>query len=380
MKEIIKIEIKRIIRLKNLLVIIGFVFMYSIISSINAINQYHVYDSSNQRILSARENLSESKKHQFALDEEMIKDTVARKNTNPHLYNRLVSTLIAANYDVYVEDLSADEIETFYSRWIAATTVNSAKTLSQKDIKSMEEMVARIPVPIQLGYAEGWKNVNDRMVDIVTSLVLITPFLVIPLFAKDPKTNMTDLCTATKYGKKDLTKARIIAGFTIASIIYVIALSIFALTTLLFFGFDGANLPIQSSLHYFFSPINLTYFQQFLWNACIGWAALLTLITLTLLVSVISKKVLTAALVLVFIIAIMILTPMDSNLHYYIGIFFPHNMTNFTNYYASPFMYHIFGSTILPHYMAILVSTVVVSIFTTLTVWISLKSLKQPLK
>lgn len=380
MKEIIKVEIKRIVRFRCFLLIIGIVLLYSISSSISALNQYHIYDSSNQSILSARENLRESKKHRFALDEEIIKDTVARKDTNPHLYNRLVSLLIAANYDVYVEDLTEEEIDAFYDRWIATATLNFTGLSPQKDIKTIEDMVTSIPLPIELGYAEGWKNVNDRMVDIVTLIVLITPFLVIPLFAKDPKTNMADLYTATKHGKKELLIARMIAGFTIGSIIYVTTLSIFSLTKLLLFGFNGANLPIQNSLNYFFSPINLTYFQQFLWNACIGWMALLVLIALALLVSVISKKVLTAALILVFLIAIMILMPMDFNFNYYVGNFLPHNMTNFSHYYVKPYIYNIFGSTFLLHHLVILVSIGLVALFTTLTMILSLKSLKQPLK
>lgn len=380
MKEIIKVEIKRILRFKYFLMMIGIVLLYSISSSISALNQYHIYDSSNQRILSARENIRESKKHHFALDEQIIKDTVSRKDTSPHLYNRLVSVLIAANYDVYVEDLTEDEITAFYDRWIATASLNFLGVSPQKDLKAMENMVASIPLPIELGYAEGWKNVNDRMVDIVTLIVLITPFLIIPLFAKDPKTNMADLYTATKHGKKELTIARIIAGFTIGSIIYVTTLSIFTLTKLLFFGFKGANLPIQSSLSYFFSPINITYFQQFLWNACFGWMALLVIIALALLISVVAKKVLTAALILVFIIAIMILTPMSFNFNYYVGNFLPHTMTNFSHYYVKPYIYHIFGNSFLLHHVVIFVSIGVVTVFTTLTTCISLKRLKLPLK
>jgi|GEM_PF-6369557 len=380
MIDIIKVESKRILNKRYFLILVGITFIYSLFSAFTAISHYHVRDSSGQIILQSWDNLRESKTHRFVLDEETIHQVVAGEKSSPYLYDRLLTLLVAANYDTAVEDLTPEEVSEFYDRRLERVKLNLSRMSKDEDAQVVEEKASWLVTPIELGYAEGWKNLNNRMIDIVTVIVLATPFVVIPLFAQDPKTKMQDLSMSTKFGKRKFVQAKIVAGFGVSSVIYVTSLSIYSLIQLMVFGFRGGNLPIQSSLNDFFSPYQLTFIQQYFLNIWIGWMALLLLVALTLLVSVLVKKVLSTAFVVLFLLLAMQLTPKSFELNYYIGNFFPYEMINFSAYYANPYVYRIFGNIIPLYFLVMIVALILVLVFVTATLILSLRNIKRPLK
>lgn len=327
MKEIINVEIKRVLNIKKFSIIYTFVLLFSVYSSLVAFNSYNVYDSYGNIIISASENLSESKLdiHKTFLDEETILSIVEGENSSLYLYNRALVTLIATNYEKPIEELTHEDISNFYDERIRNVKENFSGAFIFENIDRKADIAATLKIPIEIGYAEGWKNLNSSMVDFVTIIIYIIPFIILPIF--------------------------------------------------------GANLPIQSSINYLFSPYNITFLQQYLLNVVIGFMAMLILVSLTLLITILSGKILSSTMVVVFLLAAMPLLPNNMfTFNYYFRNFLPYNMVNFNMYYIRVYIYDIFGEIIPLYMLVIMVSFIIVSILLTANIIISNKKLKHPLQ
>lgn len=384
MKEIRRVERKRILSNKSFIIIIAVISIVSILSSLASLKKYNVYDQSGNVIISSKDNLKESKsdKHNKLLDEKTIKDVVERKDKSKFLYNSNLVTLIASNYEKKLEELTDEDISDFYNQRIINVEANIGGAAMVDDIKAVVQKAKNnLSTPIEIGYAEGWKNLNNDMIDFTTIIIFIIPFIIIPIFGEDPKIRMRQLYTATKYGKRDLVKAKVITGFVVGTIIYTTAISIFSISKLIIFGFKGANLPIQSSVKYLFCPYNLTYFQQYLINIFVGFMAMLFLVSLTLLVTSILEQILSSAVVVAFILAIMTMLPNNNfYFNYYFKNFLPYSMTNFNSYYIHPQIYNLFGKMIPTYMMVIVVVSVICIILSSTTLILSNIKLKRKFK
>lgn len=384
MKEIIRVERKRILSNKFFLIIIAVISIYSIISSFSSLKNYNIYDQSGNIIISNKDNLKESKldKHNKLLDEKAIKEVVERKDKSKFLYNSNIVTLIAANYDKKLEDLNDKDISNFYNQRIENVASNLGGAAFVEEIDAVVQKAKdNLRTPIEVGYAEGWKNLNNDLIDFTTIIIFIIPFIIIPIFGEDPKVKMKGLYTSTKYGKGDLVKGKIITGLSIGTIIYIISVGIFSISKLLILGFDGVNLPIQSSVKYLYCPYDLTYFEQYLINVFVGFMAMLFLVAITLLITSILEQILSSAIVVAFILVTMTMLPNNNfEFNHFFKNFLPYSMTNFNNYYIHPEIYNIFGKIIPMYILVPLVALIVCMISVTLTLFISNKKLKLKLK
>ncbi|MEG1311985.1 MAG: hypothetical protein RR835_10800 [Peptostreptococcaceae bacterium] len=383
MREIIMVEKKRILSNKSFIIISLAILTFSIFSSITSLKKYNVYDQSGNIIISSKDNLKESKldKHNKLLNEKTIREVVDRKDKSKFLYNSNLVTLVASNYEKKIEDLTDKDIDDFYNQRMVNVGVNLGGTAMIEDIEKVVSNSKELRKPIEIGYAEGWKNLNNDMIDFTTIIIFIVPFIILSIFGEDPKIRMKQLYTATKYGKKDLVKAKVITGFGVGTIIYITAIGIFSISKLMILGFKGVNLPIQSSVKYLFCPYNLTYFQQYLINVFVGFMAMLFLVSITLLVTSILEQILSSAVVVAFILVIMPMLPNNNfEFNHYFKNFLPYSMTNFNSYYIHPEIYTIFGEIIPMYILVILMAFIVCFISTLFILFVSNKKLSRGLK
>lgn len=384
MKEIVRVERKRILSNKFFLILIAIISVVSIINSLSSLKKYNVYDQSGNIIISSKDNLKESKldKHNRLLDEKAIKDVVERKDKSKFLYNSNIVTLVAANYDKKLEDLTYEDISNFYNQRIANVAGNIGGAALVDDIDAVVQKAKNnLTTPIEIGYAEGWKNLNNDLIDFTTIIIFLIPFIIIPIFGEDPKVKMKGLYTSTKYGKRDLVKGKIITGLSVGTIIYIISVGIFSISKLLVLGFKGANLPIQSSVKYLYCPYDLTYFEQCLINVFVGFMAMLFLVAITLLITSILEQILSSAIVVSFILVTMTMLPNNNfEFNHFFKNFLPYSMTNFNNYYIHPEIYSIFN-TIIPTYVLVIIISLIISVLSISAVFIiSNMKLKNKLK
>lgn len=372
MKEIIKVERKRILGIKTLIIILTAVLVFSIITTVDSLKSYDVFGSSGETAILSRDNLKESKqdKHNAVLDKSKMQEVVDRKDKSRFLYNHNLLRFLSYSYkDIKVEDLTEKDLDNYYIHRID----NIRESLSTSPIKHTKDQkeylinkAEKMEIPLKIGYAEGWKNLNSSMVDFSILLVVLVSILILPMFVHDPKTKMRELYISTKHGKKTLIKCRLIAGFQVGLIIYGLGTGIFSLVKFIVYGIKGGSLPIQNSITYFLSVYNITYFQQYLINVILGFVAILFIVSIVFLFTSFVDQLLSGAVLVVFLWITMIIGN-DNGMEHYLFNFLPYKLTDFNNYYINSEVYTIFGKHILSSIWVIVISFLVAIIMTSIT-------------
>lgn len=387
MREIIRVERKRILNLRSFLLISIVILIFSLFNSKKSLEKYNVYDSSGTIIISSKENLRESrlKKHNLILNKKTLKEVVDRKDTSRYLYNFNLVRLVSFNYkDKKVDELTENDIEKFYSQRISNLRNYLEENLiyyTDKDIGYLISKGKELKTPLKTGYSEGWKNLNNDMADFTLIILGVISIIILPLFTHDQKTKMKELYVSTKYGKRTLVKCRIVAGIQVGVIIYSIGLFIFSLSKLMAFGIRGFNLPIQNNINNFLSTYNITYLQQYLINILIGFIAMLLMISIIYLFTILVEQILSGGVLILSFWAMMNMLPKNIfSLNHYFANFLPYKMTDFNHYYMNNEVYTILGKTIPNIICVIIVSFIFFILFTILTMFISNIKLSSKLK
>lgn len=201
---------------------------------------------------------------------------------------------------------------------------------------------------LSMGYAEGWKALEETMGNFVFLLVIVISVLVLPLFGRDPAVKMEEIVRSSRYGKRQLDRARITAAYLTATVLYVCSMAVWFVIVMLPFGFDGMEQPIQSNVRTFFSLYNITYMQQFLWNLFQGYVVLVFMVSLALFVTILLRNILASASVIATFMVMLVICnqiyvyPVN---HWFTN-FMPVRMIDFWHFYVGNELYRICGFSI----------------------------------
>ncbi|MEC0135060.1 MULTISPECIES: hypothetical protein [Paenibacillus] len=208
---------------------------------------------------------------------------------------------------------------------------------SREGISNGNYAAASLSEPIRMGYAEGWKNVNSGMSQCVFIVLVLISILLVPIFNEDETLGVDGLVKSTRFGKRKLSRIRIINAFQLSLLLYLAAVAIYITPIFFMYGLQGADLPIQSSPQFFLSMVAVNYFEQFLINLVIGYVAISLMTGITLLISVLVTQIYTGYALLLFTIAISYAIQMSEVffLKHYVGNFLPMQIAKFNSYYTS---------------------------------------------
>lgn len=206
---------------------------------------------------------------------------------------------------------------------------------------------------------------KEKMGNFVFLIVIIIAVLVLPLFGRDPAVQMEELVRSSRYGKRQLDTARIVAAYLTATVLYVCSMAVYFIIVMLPFGFDGASRPIQSNVRTFFSLYNITYLQQFVWNFFRGYVVLIFMVSLTLIVTILLKNILAGASVIaIFLVMLVIFNQVYLYpVNHWFANFMPVRMTNFWHFYVGNELYRICGFSISCMRWSIVISLTLSVIF-----------------
>ena len=359
------LECKRMISRVILLGFLVFVLVVSIYDSQRNLDRYNVRGVQGitvtwQDNLSGARNTSKG----LYLDKECMESLREDANLYGYLNGDNIMELISSNYEgKSLDELSDDEMEQFFQ--IRAETIyenllqDTKKGYTNEEIASFMDRAESLSA-LSMEYAEGWKALAEKMGNFVFLIVIIISVLVLPLFGRDPTVRMEELIRSSRYGKRQLDMARIIAAYMTATVLYVCSMAIYFVIVMLPFGFDGASQTIQSNVRTFFSLYNITYLQQFLLNLLRGYVVLIFMISLALIVTIILKNILTGASVVVFFLVMLVifnqvyLYPVN---HWFTN-FMPVRMTDFRQYFLGNELYRICGFSISCMSWSIIVSLI----------------------
>lgn len=364
--KITLLECRRMIGRTVLLGFLAFVLVVSVYDSHRNLDRYNL----DEQGIIWKDNLSEARKASegLCLDRECMEGLWEDAKRYGYVNGENIMELVTANYGKTLEELSADEMGKFFK---TRTDTILENLVSDVDKGYTDEEIAHFMgkaktlSKLSIGYAEGWKALEETMGNFIFLLVIVISVLVLPLFGRNPSVKMEEMVRSSRYGKRQLDKARITAAYLTATVLYVCSMTIYFVIVMLPFGFDGMEQPIQSNVRTFFSLYNITYMQQFLWNLFRGYVVLVFMVSLALLVTILLRNILASgALLAIFLVMLVIcnqiyLYPVN---HWFTN-FMPVRMTDFWQFYVGNELYRICGFSISCMSWSIVVSLILSMLF-----------------
>lgn len=347
------LECRRITGRLILFGFLAFVLVVSVYDGRRNLDRYHVYDEQGISV-TWKDNLSEAKSTSegLYLDKACMEKLREDAERYGYLNGENIRELISCSYEgKTLEELSDDEMDRFFQ--VRAEIIHEnlvsdiQKGYTEEEIEEFTDRAESLST-LSMEYAEGWKALEETMGNFIFLLVILTAVLILPLFGRDPAVKMEEMVRSSRYGKRQLDRARIGAAYLTAAVLYVCGMAVYFLVVMLPFGFEGANQPIQSNVRTFFSLYQITYLQQFLWNFFRGGVVLVFMASLALLVTILLKNILASASVIaIFMVMLVIfdqiyLYPVN---HWFTN-FMPVRMTDFWHFYTGNELYRICGSSV----------------------------------
>lgn len=113
------------------------------------------------------------------------------------------------------------------------------------------------------------------------------------------------------------------------------------------FGFAGANEYIQSSENTFFSVFHISYMQQFAWNCLRGYAALIFVVSMTILISVMLEQVMAGYAAICFFWGLLLIMDqmISFEVNHMFANFMPLRLAGSLDFYNRNEIYRVAGRT-----------------------------------
>lgn len=381
MLSLINAERKRILPKKIMIAVILFVLLYTGYGTCQSVKYYEIWGKGGVSV-SAKDNLNYTKnttKNKW-INAEYMKSLRDGPFVHRYLDRVNLDALCYINYgEKVLRDLNDQELKQFYQNRLAVikNSMESSNSTREekKDILKKEKRFQHL----SMGYAEGWKNLNENMGKLMEILLMVTAVILLPVFGTDAGVKMEELCRTAKKGKRQLDLARLFLAFFLGSLIYVIGNILYFILRMAPFGLEGAGEPIQNSARYFFSICHITYLQQYGINLLLGFLTMLFVISFTLLTTILVRRILAGGVVLVFAGGILVLMEQIQNAgaNHWFANFMPLRMIDFSHYYLDHEIYRIFGNSIPEVSWTAIVSAAISILFSVLLIVCTWKRQKK---
>lgn len=273
--------------------------------------------------------------------------------------------------DKVIRELSNEEINLFLEnrlRTIARRLDESIRfTYTEEEKEHFLGRAGKI-TRLTIGYAEGWKVLNRDMGSFVPLVMLMVSLLIMPLFADDTQNRMKELSRSTRNGKKRLAAARFISAFLTGSVFYLLAMFCFFFIKMIPFGLSGSGELIQSNADTFFSVFPITYLEQFLINCLRGYVSLIFVVSLTVLISATTERIMVGSVVVCFFWLLLLVMDqmMQFEVNHWFANFMPLRLSGSADFYTTNEIYRFgessFDSIVWCPLIALVVSVVMIAL------------------
>ncbi len=223
-----------------------------------------------------------------------------------------------------------------------------ATNMSDKAKEKVLALDAQIKTPFTFSYTDGYTRFFVIIYTFGLTAAFIMAICVAPLFSGEYTTGADQLILASKHGKNKLIGAKLFTGFSLAAAICLALTAVGYFLSLLFFGFDGANAPLQ--LYMPMSPYPLTMGQTALILVFCTFFACLMTAAITMLLSARLKS----PFGVIILVGLLLIVPMfinapETNITLY-NLFhlLPTNMMAIWGA-AAEIQYELFGLVIRPY-------------------------------
>lgn len=227
------------------------------------------------------------------LDEkgEMTVEANAKYDTRDNQIQFLIMDAFspASGYDYYLIDkINPEEMKDFYQKRLEKVQVflnrnDSDNNYTVKEKAYFIKMNEQIPVPFQMDYVTGWKNVFENLPSLFLIIAFVIGFSLAPVFAGEYQRGTDAIVLSTRYGRSRAIAAKLKASFIVSAGLIIFPILIYTFLILGVFGFDGAGAHVQ--MIKFLAPVPYTVIETYLWTVLIGSLACLMVGALTLWLS-----------------------------------------------------------------------------------------------
>lgn len=220
--------------------------------------------------------------------------------------------------------------------------------MSDKAKEKVLALDAQIETPFTFSYTDGYRRFFTLMYPVGLMAAFVMAICISPLFSGEYTSGADQLILASKHGKRRLIQAKLFTGFLMAAAICLFLTLINYIFSMLTFGFDGWNSPLQ-----IFNPMlpyPLTMGQTAVLLAVCAFFACLLTTAITMLLSAKFKS----PFGVIVLISLLLVVPMFITVSYdRIGLYnlfhlLPTNMMEFGTV-TSPIQYELFGLVLKPY-------------------------------
>jgi ABC-type transport system involved in multi-copper enzyme maturation permease subunit len=165
---------------------------------------------------------------------------------------------------------------------------------TQKEFISNKD--SKIETPFSYDYTDGWSDILQRGFFTVFLLIgLAVCVIIAPIFAYEYQTGADAVVLSSRFGRKRVIHAKILAGFLVSNGIFFFATAFFMIITFTAYGIQGWNASFQ--ILSFTSFYNLTILQVFLCGLLLNYLIVMAVMSITMLLSSVCKTSFSAVII-----------------------------------------------------------------------------------
>ncbi len=199
-------------------------------------------------------------------------------------------------YDYFrIDSATPDEASQIYERritnlenWLASDEAKYMYSHAQKEF--FISQYRKLKTPLYYEDTDGWDAVLTYSQTVVMLAMLILAFLVCGIFSSEFKLKADAVFFSSEKGRRSGTRAKILAGLAIITVIYWAVVLLYTGIVLFVLGVGGRNCPIQAGFHGWKSFYNITYFEEYLIAVFGGFIGTLFILTVGMLVSAATRS------------------------------------------------------------------------------------------
>lgn len=383
--RLVNYEYKKILSNKSVKITLIFAILYTVICSIGTLlGSYQTYESNYEGMIKDRTYARALTGR--LLDETLINEAVNAYKKIPNsdsyhetpeyqTYARMYNSVYQAVRPAFntqsgrfnmndFQQLTMKELEQFYlKRQEQLIRYMDTIGMREKVIQEVIQQNTNIKTPLVFGYTGGYSNFFTLSSNLGLTISFVLAICIAPIFCGEYTTGVDQLILSSKYGKNRVIMAKLFTGFTLSAIITLISSFLSFGLSLVIFGADGSNAPLQ--LENFLCPYPLTMAKTaVLLTICVFLASLMTAaIVMSLSARLKTPFGVIILVVLLLIIPMVVYVPQTELGLYQLFRLFPTQMISLDSV-TNLILYDLFGLIVKPYVFLPLFSIGVCTILT----------------
>ncbi len=205
-------------------------------------------------------------------------------------------------YYYRVDSVTEEEVGELYGQrverlreWLYSEEVYDHYTEEERAF--LIERYETLETPFYYADSDGWQAVLYYAQTIVMIGMIVCGFLVSSIFSGEFQTKADAVFFSSRYGRSRATAAKVKAGYLTVTALYWIMVLPYSAIVLAVTGTGGGNCAIQTSFEFGKSFYHITFFELWLLTVFGGYIGWLFILTLTMLVSALTRSSVLAVMV-----------------------------------------------------------------------------------